>query len=52
MVHVEVSNTYIDMTVNNGSEKWTGKNNATAPQYILPHETVKRATVRDILSET
>ena len=25
MVQVEVSNTYIDMNVNNGSEKWTGK---------------------------
>jgi len=23
MVQVEVSNTYIDMNVNNGSEKWT-----------------------------
>ena len=29
MVQVEVSNTCIDMSVNNGSEKWTGKNTAT-----------------------
>ena len=25
MVQVEMSNMYIDMNVNNGSEKWTGK---------------------------
>jgi len=31
MVQVEMSNTYIDMSVNNGSEKWTGKNTA-APE--------------------
>ena len=29
MVHVEVINMYIDMGVNNGSEKWTRKNTAT-----------------------
>ena len=29
MEQVEVSNKYIDMIVNNGSEKWTGKNTAT-----------------------
>ena len=28
MVQVEMSNMYIDMGVNNGSEKWTGKNTA------------------------
>ena len=34
MVQVEVSNTYIDMNVNNGSEKWTGKNSATSDRLI------------------
>jgi len=29
MVQVEMSNMHIDMGVNNGSEKWTGKNTAT-----------------------
>jgi len=29
MVQVEVSNTYIDMNVNNVSEEWTGKITAT-----------------------
>ena len=31
MVQVEMSNMYIDVGVNNGSEKWTGKN--TAAKY-------------------
>jgi len=30
MVQVEMSNMYIDMGVNNSSEKWTGKNTAAA----------------------
>jgi len=30
MEQVEVSNKYIDMNVNNDSEKWTGKNTATS----------------------
>jgi len=34
MVQVEVSNTYIDMGVNNGSEKWTRKNTATSDRLI------------------
>jgi len=34
MVQVEVSNTYIDMDVNNGSKKWTGKNTATSDRLI------------------
>jgi len=34
MEQVEVSNTYIDMNVNNGSEKWTGKNTATSDMLI------------------
>jgi len=32
MVQVEMTNTYIDMSVNNGSEKWTGKNTAASPK--------------------
>ena len=34
MEQVEVSNKYIDMGVNNGSEKWTGKNTATYDRLI------------------
>ena len=34
MVQVERSNTYIDMGVNNGSEKWTGKNTAASDMLI------------------
>jgi len=34
MVPVEVSNTYVDMIVNNGSEKWTGKSIATSDRLI------------------
>jgi len=34
MVQVEMSNMYIDMSVNNGSEKWTGKNNAVSDMLI------------------
>jgi len=34
MVQVEVSNTYIDMNVNNGSEKWRGKNTAASDGLI------------------
>jgi len=34
MVQVEVSNKCIDMYVNNGSEKWTGKNIATFDMLI------------------
>ena len=34
MVQVEVSNMYIDMNVNNGSEKWTGKNTAASDMLI------------------
>jgi len=34
MVQVEVSNMYIDMGVNNGSEKWTGKNTAAWDMLI------------------
>jgi len=33
MEQVEVSNMYIDMNVNNGSEKWTGKNTANLPPW-------------------
>jgi len=34
MEQVEVSNKYIDMNVNNGSEKWTGTNTATSDRLI------------------
>jgi len=34
MEQVEVSITYVDMNVNNGSEKWTGKNTATSDRLI------------------
>jgi len=34
MVQVEVSNTYIDMNVHKGSEKWTGKNTVTSDRLI------------------
>jgi len=34
MVQVEMSNTYIDMSVNNGSEKRTGKNTAASDRLI------------------
>jgi len=35
MEQVEVSNNYIDMNVNNGSEKWTGKNTATLQNFFI-----------------
>jgi len=34
MVQVEMINMYIDMGVNNGSEKWTGKNTAASDRLI------------------
>jgi len=34
MEKVEVNNKYIDMNVNNGSEKWIGKNTATSDRLI------------------
>jgi len=34
MEQVEMSNTYIDMGVNNGSEKWTGKTLRLAEMYF------------------
>jgi len=34
MVQMEMSNTYIDMGVNNDSEKWTGKNTAACDMLI------------------
>jgi len=34
MVQVEMSNMYIDMGVNNGSEKWTGKKISTFDRLI------------------
>ena len=34
MVQVEMSNMYIDMGVNNGSEKWRGKNTAASDMLI------------------
>jgi len=37
MVQVEMSNMYIDMGANDGSEKWTGKNTA-ATSRLLEYE--------------
>jgi len=34
MIQVEMSNMYIDMSVNDGSEKWTGKNTAASDMVI------------------
>jgi len=35
MVQVEMSNMYIDMGVNNGSEKWSEKNTAAGRRISL-----------------
>jgi len=43
MVQMEVSNMYIDMGVNNGSEKWTGKN--TAELKTLPDKKKKTSNL-------
>ena len=40
MVQVEMSNMYIDMGVNNGSEKWTGKNTAAPTSVFMWEEWV------------
>jgi len=35
MVQVEMNNIYINMGVNNGSEKWTEKNTAASEELLL-----------------